>query len=187
MTQPEPDEPLESLGIDADSGFAAMLQRIRGLEAQLAAYQGLGDLWRYIEAMIAGNVAHRTKGFRLGEATIQFALSHLSEEVSELQEAADGCAMRDATRDELADVLGVVIHLVILLKETPVSIAKREIEKLKLRFEIPAALAACEAVQPEPNSRSRQRREAVLRGEELPTFSGESNHIAPMAEGKGEG
>lgn len=113
-------------------------------DARLRLLSAAGDdlcrLWSYIEAMISGNVAHRTKGFRLGDSTIQFALKHLADEHKELQDTAAACAMRDATRDELADVLGVVIHLAILCGETPASFAKREMEKLKLRFEVPSGV-----------------------------------------------
>lgn len=109
---------------------------------------GLAGLWQYIQAMIDSNVPHRTKGFRLGEATIQFALKHLADEHRELQEAADApTAMSEETRNELADVLGVLIHLAILLKETPESFAKREIEKLKLRFEIPVPTPPAKGVE----------------------------------------
>ena len=58
--------------------------------------------WEKDEQLVAGNALHR-KGFRLGDVTLEFILSHAQEELDELREDPDSVR-------ELADLLGILIH-----------------------------------------------------------------------------
>jgi hypothetical protein len=93
-------------------------------------------LFAYVQAMIDENVPHRTKPFRLGEMKWSDAAKHLIDESEEARLATD----RDSKCIELADALGVLIHMACILRMTDSELIALCLHKLALRFEIPQAV-----------------------------------------------
>lgn len=94
---------------------------------------GFARLYDYIGRMKRDNVAHKTKGFRLGEMTLDDQLTHLADEAIEVAHAAPGIDRQM----EICDLLGIVIHMAIDAGMTPDHLCGGELGKLQVRFEHP--------------------------------------------------
>ena len=83
--------------------------------------------WNKIGRMIKdGRYVHR-KGFRLSDVELPFVLSQAQDEMDELRQDPDD-------PEEMADLIGVLIHYCIKQGWTMELIEKYLIEKLDLRF-----------------------------------------------------
>ena len=82
--------------------------------------------WKKIESLIRANARHR-KGFRLQEVEFPFVLDQAAEEFRELMAAPDD-------PQEMADLLGVLIHYSIKQGWTIEVLESYLIEKLNERF-----------------------------------------------------
>lgn len=89
--------------------------------------------WTYIVEMINQNVKHKSKGYGLGDMTWFDQLEHLQDEVKELKDAVTA----QHAKEEIADVLGVVLHMAIFQGDTPQTLSGRLFGKLRARFEMP--------------------------------------------------
>lgn len=120
----------------------------------------MGQLEREVRFLVEQNYEHvRRPGFRLGRATLLTAISHL---ISESQEMLDELVIdelgvdrdgrerdkeidigtwdamrRDRLRSELADVLGVVTHLALMLELPLDSLADLCLTQLRQNFHCP--------------------------------------------------
>lgn len=90
-------------------------------------------LYDYVQAMIRDNVAHKTKGFRLGEMTIMDQIGHLGDEAFEVQTATS----KLDRQMEIADCFGVVLHMAIAEGMTAEQLVGAVLGKLQIRFEAP--------------------------------------------------
>lgn len=86
--------------------------------------------WRKIEDMIAANMEHNRKHFRLGDVNPVFVLGQAVGEMKELMDAPDD-------RDEMADLLGILIHYCIKQGWSMDDIEQAIIDKLDKRFMMP--------------------------------------------------
>ena len=84
--------------------------------------------WKKIEDLIAKNARHR-KGFHLGEVRPQFILGQMLEELKELWDDPND-------PNEIADLLGILIHYSIKKGWTMEKIEKCLLDKLDLRFTV---------------------------------------------------
>lgn len=93
----------------------------------------LEDLFAYVEAMVEENVKHRTKDFRLGEMEWTDKLRHLRGECEELAAAEH----LDDAQLEMADVLGVLVHIAVTNELTGAELIRLCMDKLQTRFYVP--------------------------------------------------
>jgi hypothetical protein len=96
----------------------------------------LTHLFAYVQAMIRENVSHKTKHFRLGDMSWQDQCSHLRDECGEVSLATTP----EDKKMELADALGVLVHMCCELKMTREELLALCLHKLALRFEIPKSV-----------------------------------------------
>jgi uncharacterized protein YabN with tetrapyrrole methylase and pyrophosphatase domain len=90
-------------------------------------------LYAHVGEMIRANVKHKTKDFRLGHGNFSVAVKHLADEVEEIRTAEN----RNHAAEEVADALGVLLHVAHLLRMTPQELLDTAMKKLELRFEQP--------------------------------------------------
>lgn len=90
-------------------------------------------LYAYVQAMVRDNVAHKTKGFRLGEMTLMDMIGHLGDEAFEVQTAQS----KLDRQMEIADMFGIVLHMAIAEGMTPEQLVGATSGKLQIRFEAP--------------------------------------------------
>ena len=82
--------------------------------------------WKKVQILISSNARHR-KGFRLQEVQLPFVLSQAQAEMDELKDAPDD-------PEEMADLIGVLIHYSIKQGWTLELLEILLIEKLNVRF-----------------------------------------------------
>ena len=94
-----------------------------------------------IRRLTGVNAKHR-KGFRLKSATPMLATDHAFDEACELREAvrgytrsvAAGNQNKNAVKLEMADVLGCIYHLAIMLDISEADLSSAVLQKLAERF-----------------------------------------------------
>lgn len=85
--------------------------------------------WEAVERLVAANAVHR-RGFRLAEVGPAFVLFQAVEELAELQEAPDD-------PEELADLLGVLIHYAQKKGWSMALLEDMMLSKFRVRFRVP--------------------------------------------------
>jgi hypothetical protein len=84
-------------------------------------------VWKKIDGMIKRNAKHLRKDFKLGEVDFPSMLQHVKDELAELETSPDD-------PNEMADILGILIHYSIKQGWTMELLEHLLVEKLNLRF-----------------------------------------------------
>ncbi len=92
----------------------------------------LGDVFREVERLVASRAVHRS-GFVVADVEPEFVFSNLLKECQELHMELD-IGTRETTRLEVADVLGVVLHLALKLGMSEGDLSDAVLAKFKERF-----------------------------------------------------
>jgi len=114
---------------DLDRNMRNIIEEVQiaAMEQKRKATEGYIDAWRDIRELIKRNAKHR-KGFRLAEVEGPFILDQAQAELNELKDDPDD-------PQELADLLGCIMHYAQKKKWAWVWIERLLVEKLKIRFD----------------------------------------------------
>lgn len=109
--------------------------RKRKIVGKLPPFQpNFDSLLKYVQYLHANKFYHKKRGFRLDKSTPLSCLTHLMEEVVELQ--AEACLAKnyELSLEEATDVLAVYCHIIVVMKFPPTELITKCWQKVSANF-----------------------------------------------------